>query len=58
MDNVLDSVPHQMSGQGCDDLNDVTSATDLIWKIKCLISDVKNNLQGKRKFALRDMAVA
>ena len=25
MDNALDSVPHQMSGQGCDD--DLTSAT-------------------------------
>ena len=24
---TLGSVPHQMSGQGCDDLNDVTSAT-------------------------------
>ena len=28
MDNVLDSVPHQMSGQGYDDLNDITSAND------------------------------
>ena len=28
MDNVLDSIPHQMSGQACDDLNNVTSAIE------------------------------
>ena len=28
MDNVLDSVPHQMSGHDCDVLNAVTSAND------------------------------
>ena len=31
--NLLDSAPHHMSGQGCDDLNalnDVTSANDLM----------------------------
>ena len=28
MDNVRDSVLHQMSGQGCSDSNDVTSANN------------------------------
>ena len=31
MENLLDSVPHEMSGQGCDDLDDVTSANGSMW---------------------------
>ena len=31
MDNALVSVPHQMSGQGGGDLNDVASATRSWW---------------------------
>ena len=48
MANTLDSVPYKMSGQGCDDLNDVISAIRSFWYMQCLSSDVKKNLQGKR----------
>ena len=58
MDNVLDSVPHQMSAQACDDLDDVASAANSFAYLKCLTSDVKKNLQRKREFTLRGLMVA
>ena len=49
---ILFSVPHQMPGQEYDKLNGVASSTDLM---KCLASDVKKDLQGKRIFTLKGL---
>ena len=46
MDDVIDSAPHQMSGQGCDNLNDVASTT----------TDVNSNYKEKEHFV--DLVVA
>ena len=47
-----------MLGQAFDDLDDVASATNSFACLKCLTSDVKKNLQGKRTFTLRGVMVA
>ena len=50
MDSVLDSVPHQMSGQGFVDLDVVACATHSPKYVKYLKFDVKKNLQKKFYF--------
>ena len=50
MDTVLDSVLHQISGQGCDDFGNIMNADLAVFVVtkNDLKANVKQQLQGKR----------